>query len=194
MDLERQIMELKQQRTKLRQELKPEPVKDYELKRTDGSVVKLSELFGDKDEMILVHNMGQSCVYCTLWADGLNGLTDHLTDRAAFVLTSPDEPQTLKAFSEGRKWRYPVASIEGTTLAHDLGFHSDSGDHVGYMPGASALKKTASGIVRTGSTFFGPGDDFCAIWPLNDLLPAKEWAPKYSYKAGGSCGSGCGCN
>ena len=194
MALEQQIMELKQRRTKLRREAQPEPVQDYELKRPDGSSVMLSDLFGDKDEMLLVHNMGTSCSYCTLWADGMNGRTEHRNGRAAVVVALPDDPSTLKEFSEGRGWRYTTASIEGSTLAHDLGFYMNKGEEPGYWPGVSALKKTADGIVRTGRSFFGPGDDFCAIWPLMDLLPEKDWAPKYSYKAQGSCGSGCACH
>lgn len=193
--IEREIMALKQKRAQMRREIEPEPVEDYTLRHKDGTEVKLSELFGDKDEMILVHNMGRSCIYCTLWADGLNGLADHLMDRAAFVLTSPDAPDVMKEFAQGRGWRFPVASIEGCTLAHDLGFYkADDPDHSGYWPGASALRKTKDGIVRTGWTFFGPGDDFCAVWPLFDLLPEREWAPKYAYTKGGSCGSGCGCH
>jgi hypothetical protein len=38
-------------------------------------------------------------------------------------------------------------------------------------PGVSALRKTEGGAIeRTGRTRFGPGDDFCALWPLFDLL------------------------
>ena len=148
--------------------------------------------------MILVHNMGKSCSYCTLWADGLNGLTDHLLDRAAFGLTSPDEPEVLRDFAQGRGWRFPVASIAGTRLAHDLGFYMEDsveGEPAGYWPGVSALKKIDTGIVRTRWSFFGPGDDFCAMWPLSELLPPSKWQPKYSYTtdspgtAGGCCSS-----
>ena len=42
-----------------------------------------------KRDLIVIHNMGASCPYCTLWADGFNGIYDHLADRAAFVALQP---------------------------------------------------------------------------------------------------------
>ncbi len=186
MALEMQIMRLKAERTKLRRAQQPTPVENYTLRRPDGSPVTLVELFGQRDELLLVHNMGKSCSYCTLWADGLNGLTDHLVDRAAFVLTSPDEPAELREFARGRGWRFPVASIAGTRLAHDLGFYMEEsveGEPPGYWPGVSALRKDGNAIERTGWSFFGPGDDFCAMWPLSELLPPSDWQPKYDYAA-----------
>jgi hypothetical protein len=35
-------------------------------------------------------------------------------------------------------------------------------------------------IVRTGRAAFGPGDDYCAVWPLFDLLEGGvgKWEPK----------------
>lgn len=194
-EIEKQLLELKQERTRLRRELPDEPIGDYDLKRPDGTPTTLSALFGDRDELIVVHNMGRACSYCTLWADGFSSLTDHLLDRSAFCLLSPDEPEVLKEFSESRGWRYPVASFAGTMLAQEMGFYKSEGEHTGYWPGASALKKTEGGIVRTGKTSFGPGDDYCSIWHFHDMLPPAQWAPQYSYgkPSGGSCGSGCGC-
>jgi len=51
------------------------------------------------------------------------------------------------------------------------------------MPGVSVFEKDADSIVRVASTMFGPGDDFCAVWHLFDLLPngANEWQPKPDY-------------
>lgn len=52
------------------------------------------------------------------------------------------------------------------------------------MPGVSALRRNADGtIVRTGTRQFGPGDDFCAIFPMFDLLQdgVGDWQPKYHY-------------
>lgn len=67
--------------------------KDYSLKDWNGRDVKLSRLFGKNNDLILVHNMGRQCPYCTLWADGFNGLVKHLEDRASFVVVSPDPPE-----------------------------------------------------------------------------------------------------
>ena len=59
----------RQKMADLRRRMPPEPVKDYELKGPEGSV-RLSEMFADKTDLILIHNMGSECPYCTMWADG----------------------------------------------------------------------------------------------------------------------------
>ena len=51
----------------------------------EGREATLSSLFGDRGGLIVVHNMGRDCSYCTMWADGFTGLLPHLESRAAFV-------------------------------------------------------------------------------------------------------------
>ena len=65
----------------------PQDVTDYVFSGWEVPV-RLSELFGDKENLILIHNMGRSCSSCTMWADGVNGVYDHLASRAAFALPS----------------------------------------------------------------------------------------------------------
>ena len=74
-ELEREVFEKQQLLAQLKRERDAEPVDDYELSGPAGKV-RLSELFGDKNDLIVVHNMGKSCPYCTLWADGFNGVFD----------------------------------------------------------------------------------------------------------------------
>src|SRR5690349_10614506 len=87
----------------------PEVVKDYTFASASGPV-KLSELFGEKNELILIHNMGKSCAYCTLWADGFNGFTAHLENRAGFVLVNNDTVEEQTAFANARGWKFKVVS------------------------------------------------------------------------------------
>src|SRR4029434_1336480 len=101
-DYSRQIAALREKMRAAQAKIEPEEVKDYAFGRSGGDSVKLSELFGDKDTLFVVHNMGASCPYCTLWADGFNGVFDHLRNRAAFVLASPDPPQRQQKFAQGR--------------------------------------------------------------------------------------------
>src|SRR4051794_7044205 len=84
--IEEQIANLYKKMAELRRQIPAEMIRDYELTDWAGNKVAISELFGDKDELIVIHNMGKSCSYCTLWADGFIGITKHLEDRAAFVL------------------------------------------------------------------------------------------------------------
>jgi predicted dithiol-disulfide oxidoreductase (DUF899 family) len=178
---EKELISLKQELAALRKQLPLFKVDDYTLTSTDGDKVLLSELFGEKNELILIHNMGKSCSYCTLWADGFSGFTKHLENKAAFVLTSPDDFQTLSDYSKERGWTFKSVSTKGTTFKEDLGFKNKEG----FWPGVSVLLKEEDGTIKhyTKATF-GPGDDYCSIWSLFELLPegSGEWGPKKSYE------------
>ncbi len=146
-----------------------------------GARVTLRELFAGKQDLLVIHNMGKRCVYCTLWADELSGIAHHLMDRCGLVLTTPDDPMTAGEFARGRKWNFPIASTIGTSFTKDLGFEDKDGD---VLPGVTSMTLDSNGRpVRVRSAQFGPGDSFCALWHLFDLLPggAKGWEPKYGY-------------
>jgi predicted dithiol-disulfide oxidoreductase (DUF899 family) len=177
---EKELMSLKQELAALRKQHPSFTVENYTLTNTDGEKVQLSQLFGEKNELIVIHNMGKSCSYCTLWADGFNGFTKHLENKAAFVLTSPDDFQTLSSFSIERGWAFKCFSSKGTTFTEDLGFKNEEG----FWPGVSVLLKDENGIIKHyNKAAFGPGDDYCSIWSLFELLPegSGDWSPKKSY-------------
>jgi len=175
-----EIMEQYKRLAKLRRALPPELVADYDFTDWSNSKVRLSELFADKDELILIHNMGKSCAYCTLWADGFTGITKHLEDRAAFVLTSPDAPDVQQRFARDRGWTFRMVSTKGTTFKHDMGFQPKPNE---VWPGVSVFRKDADGqIFHVSKSFLGPGDPYCAVWHFLDLLPSeREWEPKFHY-------------
>src|SRR5579862_9005908 len=152
----------------LRRSRPTEPVTDYKLHASTGEEVSLSELFGDKRDLLVIHNMGRGCSYCTLWADGFNGFTPHLEDRAAFVVISPDTPEQQRKFAEGRGWTFKMASAEGTTFVKDMGYEPNPGE---VWPGVSAFKKNDDGsIVRVSRDYLGPGDVYCSVWHLFGML------------------------
>ncbi len=156
--------------------------KDYEFTRPDGSRVRLSDLFGGKSDLIVVHNMGRKCSYCTMWADGFIGLSKHLKDRAGFVLVSPDEPDVLREFATSRGWNFPCVSSHGTTFHQDV-WKLDADDGTPW-PGTTTYRKRPDGrIEQIAGAGFGPGDDFCAVWSFLDLLAdgPNDWRPKYAY-------------
>ena len=99
-----QITELRQKIRDIQAAAEPEIVPDHAFATPDGTT-HLSDLFGSKDALFVIHNMGVSCPYCTLWADGFNGIYAHVADRAAFVVCSPD---TQSRFAAGRGWRFPM--------------------------------------------------------------------------------------
>jgi predicted dithiol-disulfide oxidoreductase (DUF899 family) len=182
-----EIAALRTQMKALQAEIEPEVVQDYVLAGWDGPV-RLSELVGDKKDLFVIHNMGTTCRYCTMWADGFNGVYDHLASRAAFVLATPNPPEAQKQFARSRGWRFPMVSHAGSSFARDMGYRLETGDEFGentsrWVPGVSAFQKRGGAIVRVSDTDLGPHDDFCLVWHMLDLLPEGDagWEPRFSY-------------
>lgn len=173
------IASLRREMRAMQERVEPQAVADYRLLGAAGPV-SLSQLFGAKEDLIAIHNMGASCAYCTLWADGFNGAYPHLADRAAFVVISPDPPARQRQFAESRGWRFPMVSHQGTAFATDMGYGSEA---EGWQPGVSVFRRADGGVVRVSDTALGPGDDFCAVWHFLDLLPdgGASWRPKFKY-------------
>ena len=178
------LQEAKRKMVEVSRRIGPERVEDYELQGREGSV-RLSEMFGDKQDLILIHNMGSECPYCTMWADGFNGVLRHLQDRAGFVVVSPNNVDVQQAARAKRGWTFEMYSAEGTSFINDMGFESDG---VSYnsnaMPGVSTFRKNADGTIdRIAKDFFGPGDLYCGVWHLFDLLAdgVGDWEAKPEY-------------
>lgn len=183
---QRRLRSLHEQMQALRTEMTglmkqdPVDVDDFELTGAQGGV-RLSALFGTQRDLIVIHNMGRKCVYCTMWADGFNGLYPHIADRAAFVVTSPDTPAVQAEFAASRGWRFPMVSHHGTSFAAGMGYQADDGS---FHPGLSTFRLTDDNqIVRVSTTPMGPGDLFNPAWHMFDLLAdgANDWQPKYRY-------------
>jgi len=174
-----QIAGIRQRMREVQVSLEPEVVADYEFSTPDGPR-SLSALFADKRDLFVIHNMGASCLYCTLWADGFNGIYPHIADRAAFVVASPDPPESQRRFAEARGWRFPMVSHHGISFAADMGYRSENR---GWLPGVSVFRRDGNRIVRVSDTNFHPNDDFCTLWQFLELLPdgPADWQPRFSY-------------
>jgi predicted dithiol-disulfide oxidoreductase (DUF899 family) len=175
----RQIADIRREMRTTLASIEPQEVSDYEFKTLEGTV-RLSELFGDHEDLMVVHNMGSSCRGCTLWADGYNGVHHHVITRTAFAVSSPDTPEVQQKLAQARGWKFRMVSHLGTTFAADMGYRSDQG---GWRPGISVFKRAESKILRVSDAAWSPGDDFCTVWHFFDLLPdgAAGWSPKLSY-------------
>jgi predicted dithiol-disulfide oxidoreductase (DUF899 family) len=171
------IFRLQKELVDFRRQRPIEQVRNYSFVDLDDREVKLLDLFGDKRELILVHNMGIACSHCTLWADGFNGVLEHLESRAGFVVISPDPPKVQRVLAKSRGWKFKMASAQGTTFIADLGFADDVGQPT---PGISTLKRESAGsIARYQRTRFFPQDNYCIVWHMLELLPAglHQWEP-----------------
>lgn len=176
--LEKQIFELKQQLAGLHRDNPSSEVPNYEFS-VQGGKTSLSELFETKDKLLLIHNMGQGCRYCTLWADGFNGFLPHLEDALSVVLVSKDAPDLQRQFANSRGWRFRLASHGGGDYIKE----QTAMDGAENYPGAVLYEKRDGRVYRKNSAVFGPGDNFCSAWDLLSLagLDASTWTPQYQY-------------
>lgn len=176
-ELEKQIYDLNQELFRARAEGTPETVSPEFAFETAAGTVRLADLFGNKNELVLIHNMGKSCSYCTMWADVLEGSKKHLETRCALVLVSPDSPEDQRKLAAARGWTYRTVTDATKDFTSAMGFWTEEN---GWWPGASTFRKNADGsIVRTGKTIFGPGDAFCPPWHFFSMLGIDEeqWTP-----------------
>jgi predicted dithiol-disulfide oxidoreductase (DUF899 family) len=181
--LEKEVMEKAKKLHALRRQLPPEPVEDVELLGPTGPI-RLSRLFGRHEDLLIVHNMGKSCPYCTLWADGLNGMVDHIESRTAFFVVSPDPPEEQKAFAAARGWRFRMLSDGDSGFTKAMGYVNEEDGKTQYWPGFSTFRKREDGsVVRIAHGYFGPGDLYCSVWHLFEHLDGGtgEWQPRFTY-------------
>jgi len=164
---------LRQEMRKIQAAIEPEAVADYVF-ATAGGPAKLSELFGGKDTLYIVHNMGVSCPYCTMWADGLNGLYGYMTFRAALVVVSPDAP-TEQAATAAR-----LALSHGQPRRHQL-----RQGH-GLWPGRAAL---AGGLGVPAARRQDPARFRCGVRPGRRFLPGLAPAGPAAGGGGGIRGA-----
>lgn len=179
--LEQQIFELTTKLNELRKSNSGEVVTNYVFD-TQAGETNLVELFGDHDRLLAIHNMGQACRYCTLWADGLNGFLPHLESTMAVVLVSKDSPETQRTFANSRGWRFRLASHGGGDYAREQTVATVAEGSTN-MPGAVVYERKGDDIVRKNAVVFGPGDLYCSIWNILALAGLSEdnWTPQFNY-------------
>ena len=177
-ELEIHIGALTERLNTMRRAAKGYEVPDYTF-RTLGGETLLSDLFGGNDKLLAIHNMGQGCRYCTLWADGVNGFLPHLESVMAVVLVSKDDPETQRRFANSRGWRFRLASHSGGDYIREQSAWTGHGN----MPGAVLYERRDGKIRRKNAVVFGPGDVFCSAWHFLALAGHGEddWTPQYAY-------------
>lgn len=177
-DLEQQIAELIQKLNVLRKASTPEEIPNYTFATLNGETTLL-DLFGDKDKLLMIHNMGQGCRYCTLWADGFNGLLTHLEAAMSVVLVSKDSPETQRRFANSRGWRFHMASHGGGDYIQEQTVIDGSTNG----PGAVIYERDGNKVYRKNTCTFGPSDIYCSMWSLLGLagLGEEDWTPQYTY-------------
>ena len=176
--LEAELMEKALTLAALRRAETPVAIDDYEFETLTGKT-KLSSLFAGRERLLVIHNMGQGCRFCTLWADGLNGLVPHLEDAMSVVLVSKDPPETQRRLAHDRGWRFRMASHGGGR------YMVEQCKMAGYdnCPGAAVYEMKGGNVFRRGRAAFGPGDLYSPIWHLLALggVGVDDWTPQFHY-------------
>lgn len=176
--IEKQLYELTTRLNELKKENTGREVQNYAFETLDGEVTLL-DMFGEKDRLLVIHNMGQGCRYCTLWADGLNGFLPHLESAMSVVLVSKDAPTLQRTFANSREWRFRLASHGGGKYIDEQTVMDGQQN----MPGVVVYEREGSRVTRKNSAVFGPGDLYCSMWNLLGLagLGEADWTPQYHY-------------
>lgn len=172
--LEAEILGLTEKLARLRSANPGDEVTNYSFDTLNGPTT-LRDLFAGRDKLLVIHNMGQGCRYCTLWADGLNGILAHLESAFSVVLVSKDPPELQRTFANSRHWKFRLASHQSSPyLAEQTN---------GNAPGAALYELHDDKIIRKNSCDFGPGDLYSPMWPLLALagLDESSWTPQYRH-------------
>lgn len=176
--IESQIFELTARLAALRKTHSTGSVKNYSFETLNGPTTLL-DLFGDHDQLMLIHNMGQGCRHCTVWADGFNGFLPHLESAMSVVLVSRDSPELQREFANARSWRFRLASHGGGAYIQE----QTTLDGESNMPGVVLYERQGDTITRRNSAVFGPGDIYCSLWSLLALagLGETDFTPQFNY-------------
>jgi predicted dithiol-disulfide oxidoreductase (DUF899 family) len=168
---------------------------DYELV-SDHGPVKFSDLFGDKDTLVVYSMMygpqrARPCPMCTAVMTSWDGAARNVNDRVSLVVFARSPIERLLAFKEERGWRnlQLVSDMTGNyTRAYVT---PDDGD----VPGLNIFVKRDNAIHHFWSGEFNfdmadPGQDprsapeLDPLWTILDLTPGgrgKDWYPKLEY-------------
>jgi predicted dithiol-disulfide oxidoreductase (DUF899 family) len=177
-EIEREIFELTAKLNELRGANEGVEVRNYAFDSLSGPTTLL-DLFGHQKKLLLIHNMGQGCRYCTLWADGLNGFVPHIETAMALALVSKDRPEVQRRFANSRGWRFRLASHGGGEYIREQTVMEGADNR----PGAVVYERRGEAIFRKNSCIFGPGDMYCPIWNFLGMagFGEGEWTPQFNY-------------
>lgn len=177
-ELHKQIFGLIQELEELQRDNAGSEVPNYSF-ATEIGETSLLDLFAGREKLMLIHNMGQGCRYCTMWADGLNGILSHLESAMSVALVSKDPPELQRRMANSRGWRFRLASHGGGAYVKEQTVEEGSDN----CPGVVTYKRDGDTITRLNSSIFGPGDLYCSTWNLLAMagMHFDDWTPQYAY-------------
>ena len=168
---------------------------DYTFEGNDDAV-RLSQLFGDKDTLVLYSMMfgpqrERACPMCTAMLTSWEGTAKNLRERVALAVTARSPIERLLDFKKERGWKNQQIYSDTKGNYTRAYVNADDGD----VPGINIFTRR-DGTVRHfwGAEMSGemadPGQDprgapdLDPLWTILDLTPAGRdttWYPKLEY-------------
>jgi predicted dithiol-disulfide oxidoreductase (DUF899 family) len=155
--------------------------------------VSVRDLFGDHQSLFVYHLMfhpddDQACPMCSMWVDGLHGVSHHITRRAALGVVGKAPLDKLRRWARYRGWNgLRIVSSDGTTFNTDLDVEGVGG---GQWPAVSVFTRDGDEVrhVITQTADYPNGtnrgiDMLSPVWHVLDLVPEGrgEWMPDNDY-------------
>jgi len=172
---------------------------DYVFQDVNGPV-KLSELFADGKDTLLIYNfmfgpqMPAACPACTSILDGVDGSAQHVVQKTNLAIVAKSPIDRILAYARERGWRHlHLLSSHANTYNRD--YHGENTENGDQWPMMNAFVRRRGRIYHTWASemFLAPADKgqdrrhVDLIWPVWQLLdmtvegrPAKWW-PKLRY-------------
>lgn len=155
---------------------------------------KLSELFGDKNTLIIYSYMyppenERPCASCTSIIDGINGMVFNVNEKVSFVMVAKAPIKKLVKWAKSKNWKHVrMLSSYNNTYNIDYFGETESG---GQMPMTNVFIKKGKNINHFWGTelLYAPTekeqdprhvDMISPLWNLLDITPdgrGKKWNP-----------------
>jgi predicted dithiol-disulfide oxidoreductase (DUF899 family) len=169
--------------------------KDFEFVGAEGPV-RLSEMFGDKDTLLVYSMMfgpqrKAPCPMCTSFLSAWNGVAKNLRERVAMAVVGRSDIARLEAYKKERGFVYLRFFSDGTGEYTRTYVNKDDAD----VPGFTVFTKK-DGVVRhfysgeLSGAMADPGQDprgapdMDPMWLMLDLTPegrGVDWYPSLEY-------------
>jgi predicted dithiol-disulfide oxidoreductase (DUF899 family) len=183
----------------LRRELPPggEIPVDYVFDSDDGPV-RLSELFGDKDTLIVYSymygpSMEEPCPACTSILDGIDATVQHVLPRAALVAVARSPMARIRAFADDRGWTQ-LRLLSSADNSYNADYHCEK-DNGSQIPALNVFTRRDGNIRHFWNTelLYSPDDPgqhsrhvdmIWPMWNLFDVTPegrGEKTHPKLRY-------------
>jgi len=158
--------------------------------------VKLSELFGDKDSLVIYSlmcspGMENACPACTSIIDSFDGNMQHLLQRLAFAVVGKSPIERLSGFADGRSWQ-AIRLLSSAGNSYNADYHAETPDGA-QLPAVNVFARDDAGVRHFYSTELlyakldghpRHADQLWPIWNVFDLTPegrGQDWFPSLSY-------------